>query len=100
MHSSAQFKVVYVDPYDGADHDMSVEQSYWEELDLELVRIDPPCQTEDEIIAAAHDADVVLFTGQYTPFNEKTYAGLSPMPPGPALRHWHGQRGCGGGYPA
>ena len=77
MHSSAQFKVVYVDPYGGADHDMSVEQSYWEDLDLELVRIDPPCQTEDEIIAAAHDADVVLFTGQYTPFNEKTYAGLS-----------------------
>ncbi len=77
MSSSAPFKVVYVDPYGGADHDMSIEQSYWEGLDCELIRIDPPCQTEADIVAAAHDADVVLFTGQYTPFNEKTYAGLT-----------------------
>ncbi len=76
MSSSAQFKVVYVDPYQGAEHDMTIEQSYWEGLDLDLIRVDPPCRTEADIVAAAHDADVVLFSGQYTPFNEKTYAGL------------------------
>ncbi len=76
MRSSAQFKVVYVDPYDGNHHDMTIEQSYWDALDIELICMDPPCRTEAAIVAAAHDADVVLFTGQYTPFNEKTYAGL------------------------
>ena len=55
---------------------MEIEESYWEDLDVELVLADPPCSTEADILAIAHDADVIIFSGQYTPFNEEVFAGL------------------------
>lgn len=73
---STRQKVVYVDPRQGMAKPMGIEQSYWEDLDVELVLADPPCRTEADILAVAHDADVVIFSGQYTPFNEEVFAGL------------------------
>lgn len=76
MTRSRPAKVVFVDPQGPIQGELSIERSYWEGLDIELVLADPPCRTEAEIVAAAHDADVVLFTGQYTPFNEEVFSRL------------------------
>ncbi len=73
---SARQKVVFVDAPPAMAHSMEIEQSYWEDLDVELVVADPPCRTEADILAVAQDADVILFTGQYTPFTEEVFAGL------------------------
>jgi len=73
---SARHKVVFVDAPPAMANSMEIEQSYWEDLDVELVVADPPCRTEADILAVAHDADVILFAGQYTPFNETVFAGL------------------------
>ena len=70
------WKVVYVDPWRKSDNPLAIERTYWDGLDVDLVIVDPPARTEQEILAVAHDADVVLFTGQYTPFNETVFAGL------------------------
>ena len=70
------WKVVYVDPSRKSDNPLAIERTYWDGLDIDLVIVDPPARTEQEILAVAHDADVVLFAGQYTPFNEKVFAGL------------------------
>ncbi len=74
---STRPKVVFVDAPPTMADSMEIEQSYWDDLDVELVVADPPCRTEADILAVAHDADVVIFTGQYTPFNEKVFAGLA-----------------------
>ena len=73
---SARQKVVFVDAPPAMAHSMEIEQSYWEDLDVELVVADPPCRTEADILAVAHDADVIIFAGQYTPFTEEVFAGL------------------------
>ena len=70
------WKVVYIDPWRKSDEQLAIERTYWDGLDVDLVIVDPPARTEQEILAVAHDADVVLFAGQYTPFNETVFAGL------------------------
>ena len=69
-------KVVFVDPQGPLFRSISLEKAYWEDLDIELILADPPCQTEAQILDVARDADVILFAGQYTPFNEEVFAGL------------------------
>ncbi len=73
---STRQKVVFVDAPPAMANSMEIEQSYWEDLDVELVVADTPCKNEADILALAHDADVIIFTGQYTPFNEAVFAGL------------------------
>lgn len=73
---SAVRKVVFVDPHPAMDRAMTVERGYWEDLEVDLVLCDPPCRTEDDVLAAAAEAEIILFTGQYTPFNNRVFAGL------------------------
>ena len=41
---STRQKVVYVDPSPAIAKSMEIEESYWEDLDVELVLADPPLQ--------------------------------------------------------
>lgn len=67
--------IVLVDTHVNALGNQSLrERSVWEEMGAKVTLAE--CGTEDEIIAACQDADILVYSGLYTPFTERVLSQL------------------------
>jgi D-3-phosphoglycerate dehydrogenase len=67
-------QVLVVDSRIDWDDDYAVERARWDPLGIKLILAQ--CQTEDEIIAAAGEADILVYQGLYTPFTARVMEAL------------------------
>jgi D-3-phosphoglycerate dehydrogenase len=74
MSATKLGRVVIVDGARYRSDDFAFERSHWEPLGIH-VRVER-CETEEQIIATAQDADVVVYLGLYAPFTRAVIQAL------------------------